>query len=521
MSKIFENVNLDNKYIKKSKKTILDILFGRVIFILLALLLQLSFFVVIVTLIWEIFPYILFIILGIPFIVAIFIIYSNKNPNEKILWLDLLIGLPIFGVLIYFYINSTLGHNKTQKQLIKIKEKTKKYIIPNASLDNINKEIKNLSNYINNYGGYAVCNNTDVLYLDSGEEKFKHILKELEKAQKFIFLEYFIIKKGYMWDEILEVLKRKAKEGVEVRVLYDGTCTLYNLPTSYAKELESYSIKCRVFEPIKLFISSKANFRDHRKILIVDGKVAFNGGINIADEYININSPFGHWKDSAVLIKGDAVNCFTKMFLEMWDVNHKLSNYYKYINTNNDIKKEGLVIPFGDSPHDKEHVGKKVYLDIINTAKEYVYIMTPYLIIDDEIENALIYASKRGVDIKIIIPSIPDKKLPYLLAQSHFKRLVLNNVEIYKYIPGFIHSKIFLSDNNEAVVGTINLDYRSLHHHFECATYMYKVNAIKDIKQDFIKTINVSRKVTPKDINSIKVSDKIKMAILKVYAPLM
>ena len=346
---------------------------------------------------------------------------------------------------------------------------------------------------------------------------------QLEKAEHFIFMEYFIITEGKMWGEILDILAKKVQEGVDVRVLYDGTCELSTLPHDYPKRMEKLGIKCKMFAPIKPFVSTHYNYRDHRKILSIDGKVAFNGGVNLADEYINEYVKYGHWKDTAVMVEGEAARSFTRMFLHMWNLDEKNVEFNPYLDVDitpcNEAK--GFVMPYGDNPLDNDKVGEMVYIDILNRAQKYVYIMTPYLILDSDLENTLKYTAKRGVDVRIILPGIPDKFIPFSLALTHYKSLIEAGVKIYEYTPGFVHAKVFVSDDREGVVGTINLDYRSLYHHFECATYMYETDCIPDLKKDFLETQDKCRCMTVELAKKEPFKRRILGFLAKVAAPLM
>ena len=305
--------------------------------------------------------------------------------------------------------------------------------------------------------------------------------------------------------------------------MYDGMLEVSTLPENYAELLEEHGIRARVFSPIIPLLSTHYNYRDHRKILVIDGKVAFNGGVNLADEYINRRERFGHWKDTAVMLKGDAVRSFTLMFLQMWNLYDEKPEFAPWITGKPEaaMNPSGYVIPYGDCPLDDDRVGETVYMDILNRAEHYVHIMTPYLILDDELESALKYAAMRGIDVKLILPGIPDKKLAYALAKSHYKRLIQAGVKIYEYTPGFIHAKVVTSDDRKAVVGTINLDYRSLYHHFECATYMYKTACIPAIERDMQETLSKCAEVTEESIRNEKLSYKIAGSLMKFIAPMM
>jgi cardiolipin synthase len=303
--------------------------------------------------------------------------------------------------------------------------------------------------------------------------------------------------------------------------MYDGMCTLTTVPPWFPKLLNRYGIKCRVFAPIRPFLTTSQNHRDHRKILVIDGETAYTGGINLADEYVNVRERFGHWKDTAIMLKGEAVKSFTMMFLQNWNLFEGENEYKKFIFKSNDYIKDGYVMPFGDSPYDNELVSETVYLHIINHAKKYIHIMTPYLILDNEMYKALEYAAKRGVDVKIICPHIADKPSAYMIARTYYEKLIEKGIKIYEYTPGFIHAKVFVSDDYKAVVGTINLDFRSLYLNFECGVYLQDASIIKVIENDYQKTLNMSEEIT---LGNCRNYSKIKLLIGKflwVFGPLM
>lgn len=325
-----------------------------------------------------------------------------------------------------------------------------------------------------------------------------------------------------MWEKILEILEKKAAEGVEVRVMYDGTCALFDLPYEYPEELAKKGIQCKMYAPIHPILSTHYNNRDHRKILVIDGKVGFTGGINIGDEYINRVEKYGHWKDTAVMLEGDAVQGLTMMFLQMWNVSEKVVDYGKYLQqAEKDLQASGFVMPYGDSPFDEELIGEMVYMDILNRAKQYVNIMTPYLIIDQRMLTALCFAAKRGIDVKIILPHKPDKKFAFALAKSHYRELLTAGVRIFEYTPGFVHGKVFTSDEEKAVVGTINLDYRSLYLHFECGAFLYQVDEIETIEADYQETLEKCQEITLENYKKGTFLLRLCGWFLKVLAPLM
>jgi cardiolipin synthase len=337
-------------------------------------------------------------------------------------------------------------------------------------------------------------------------------------------MEYFIVEKGYMWGTILEVLKQKAEEGVEVRFMYDGMCAISMLPYGYPKQLERYGIQCKMANRIQPFLSTTQNNRDHRKICVVDGKVGFTGGINLGDEYINRKERFGYWKDTAVMLKGDAVQSLTMIFLQMWNVEERRPEAYRrYLTARGEELRRGLgyVIPYADSPFDNENVGEEVYFHILNHAKKYVHIMTPYLILDNEMITTLVRAAKSGIEVIIIMPHIPDKWYAFAVAKTYYKELIEGGVQIYEYTPGFVHAKVFVSDDDTATVGTINLDYRSLYLHFECGVFIYNNPEIEKIEQDFRQTLAKSHKVTLVEAKERSLLTKITGHVLRLVAPLM
>lgn len=457
------------------------------------------------------------------------IVNSDHDASSKITWLTIMAFLPIFGALLYIYTTVDIGHRVLKKKVTHIIKNTKNKITQDKSVidkaEEICPDVADLNYYLNKSGRFPLYENTDVTYYPIGEKMFQSMLVELDKAKDFIFMEYFIVDDGYMWDNILEVLIKKANEGVDVRVMYDGTCEFALLPRTYPSSLEKLGIHCKVFSPVSPFISTHYNYRDHRKIMVIDGKTAYNGGINMADEYINYTHKYGHFKDVGVMLKGDAVDSFTLMFLQMWSVNERHCDFSKYLNVWDSLSaggyfSNGFVMPFGDCPLDEYDVGKSVYMDILNRAKDYVYIMTPYMIMDGELENSLTFSAERGVDVRIILPHISDSFVAQALAKTHYKKLLDAGVKVYEYTPGFVHAKVFVSDDVKSVVGSINMDYRSLYHHFECATYMYGTRCIEDIKSDYKDTLAKCQQVTYESIKNDKWYIKLIGKVLKFVAPL-
>ena len=515
------------RLLKKGKRGMARILFSRIGLFMTLLLLQVLFLVSLYYWFREFRPQLYSIMVLFSVIMVIYLLNSRLDPTAKITWLVILMLTPVFGALLYCYVQQDIGHRALKVRFGQMIAMTKGHL-PQAEdtlkgLVAENPGVASLAHYIGRSGCYPVYGHTEVTYFPLGEDKFSEMLKQLEMAEHFIFLEYFIISEGRMWGEILEILARKAKAGVDVRLLYDGTCELALLPHKYPKLLKELGIKCKVFAPVSPFISTHYNYRDHRKILVIDGHTAFNGGINLADEYINRIERFGHWKDTAVMVQGEAAKSFTLMFLQMWNIDVKEPEFKEVLAWPDRPREgaKGYVIPYGDCPLDDDRVGEMVYMDILNRAVKYVHIMTPYLILDGELETALKYAAERGVEVALILPGIPDKRLPYALAKTHYASLLKSGVRIYEYTPGFLHAKQCICDGRLAVCGTINLDYRSLYLHFENGVLLYNCDAIKDMRRDFDELFEASREVT-KNYQS-KRSTVLRMGecILRLFAPLM
>ena len=427
---------------------------------------------------------------GMSLLGAVLIIYiiNRDEPAEfKLSWIIPICIFPVLGALIYVFVMSNAGG---------IGLKTKMYV-----------------------------RTKEAVYYPLGEDKFADLLLELKKAKRFIFLEYFIVERGIMWNAVLEILKEKVKEGVEVRVMYDGMCSIVLLPYNYPKQLQKFGIKAKMFAPIIPFVSTSQNNRDHRKIVVIDGKVAFTGGVNLADEYINEKVLYGHWKDVAVKITGDAVRSFTVMFLQMWNVSEKgKEDYGKYldgIEYGQPLYHDGFVIPYGGTPTMKEELTKTVYESMIHNAVKYVHIMTPYFIVEQGFLDSMRYAAERGVEVAMILPHIPDKKIVYYIARTFYPALLRAGVRIYEYLPGFIHAKAFVSDDISGAVGTVNLDYRSFYHHFECGVSFYDNKAVGKIEEDFQGTLKKCQEVTWEYYRKIPLLQKLLGRTFRLFAPMM
>lgn len=463
-------------------------------------------------------------------LIVLHIISKDLNPEYKIGWIILIQIFPLFGAAFYWF----FGDNKTSKHLMKkmkksheeFREKLQIDETAYASLQQENMRVAMTSAYIRNTSDYPIYQNNVTEYFSPGEEMFERMCEELEQAKHFIFLEYFIMNEGKMWDTILEILVRKAAEGVEVRIMYDDIGCVALLPPGYQEFIENLgpNIQCVAFNPLVPFLSLVMNNRDHRKIMVIDGHTAFNGGINLADEYINIDSKYGHWKDSGVMVKGPAVWNFTLMFMEAWRAyksdDTDINNYRPHLEELHITEKaEGYVQPFCDTPLEDETIAENVYIEIINQALDYVYIFTPYFVIDNEMKAALCLAAKRGVDVRIVTPGIADKKIVSRLTKSYYPPILKAGVKIYEYTPGFIHAKSYVCDDKIGIVGTINMDFRSLYLHFECGTFMYKTNAIHKLKQDCLDTFEISRKIELSDTKE-GFFGRLFDSILRMIAPL-
>ncbi|MGL4362761.1 MAG: cardiolipin synthase [Cellulosilyticaceae bacterium] len=512
---------------KKILKKILKLFFSRMFIVGMLILIQL---IILILAIWKLgdyFVYLYMLFVAISMATVIYILSKTENPSYKLAWVIPILLFPVFGGLFYVLVGGDKAGKRFKKECNTVFEEKIALLEDNQNiLDEIeDKSIVAQATYIKNHAGYPIYKHTQTKYLSPGERFFEVLIEELEKAEHFIFMEYFIIAEGTMWDTILEIMVRKAAEGVDVRLIYDDAGTMQLLPYWYSDRLRDMGIKVCVFNELKAKLSFKFNNRDHRKITVIDGYVGFLGGINLADEYINGYVKFGHWKDAAVMLKGEGVANITIMFLQAWEYvskekeDHKIfmpHYYHKEI-----FKSDGYVQPYGDSPVDDEIVGENVYLNMIHRAKKYIYINTPYLVVDNEIVVALTLAAKSGIDVRVVTPFIEDKWYVHVVTRAYYVQLIEAGVKIYEYIPGFMHSKTFLVDDEVGVIGSINLDYRSLYLHFECGVWMYKTTALMELKEDYIEVLKECRPIQFEDCKNIKWYLRIIRSILRVFAPLM
>ncbi len=515
----------------------------------------------------------------ISFLVALHIIAKRDKGAYKLTWVFTILVFPIFGGLLYLLFRYQTRSKKLRRQMYQIANVTRSAALlpgdknalatqkaqdeaagrtepstasPEGSADSpSHRQAASVSpfydvwqagdryehalagspsharqiEYLDKFAGFPVYENTRTRYLSPGEEIYKVLLQELEKARAYIFLEFFIIEEGIMWNSILEILKRKAAQGVDVRILYDDIGCFLRLPKDYPKKLKSCGIRCLVFNKFKPLLTATQNCRDHRKIVAIDGKVAFTGGFNLADEYINAIHPFGHWKDAGVWLEGEAAWSMALIFLQMWMMNgnseEDVTKYYPWKEVPCPVvKNDSWVQPYADAPYDSENVSEHVYLQIINTAKHYVYINTPYLVVDDSMLSALSLAAKSGVDVRIVTPFRWDKRLVHFTTRSYYRELIRAGVKIYEYSKGFIHSKTFVSDDTVATIGSANLDFRSLYLQFECGVWMYKTEAVTELRDDFLKTLEICHEVREEECRGNMVT-RFFQDFLRLFAPLM
>lgn len=459
-------------------------------------------------------------------IFALALVNNDSNPMFKISWLIPILTFPVAGWIFYFVFERRRVSHKTEAKYLEILESSKDSIKQNSEvlfeIEENHRSAAKLFRYIQNSSSACVYNNTQTGFFSTGELFFKSYIEELKKAEKFIFIEYFIIAKGKMWNAVLDILKEKVVNGVEVRVMYDDVGTISLLDKNYHKTLSSYGIKTAIFNPFRASLDAFLNYRDHRKITVIDGNVAFTGGLNLADEYINKKVRFGYWKDCALILKGDAVSSMSLLFLQLWDLatDGPESDFKKYFSTEN-YEPDGYVQPFGDGPINGNLIGKLAYIGIINNAKSYVYIATPYLVLDNEMITALCLSAKSGIDVKIITPKIPDKWYVHSVTRSNYSVLIKAGVKIYEYSPGFIHSKTIVADDKYAIVGTANFDFRSFYLHFENGVFMYQSRAVRQVADDYQETLDESKEITLEVCNNTPFYKKILRSILRLFSPLM
>jgi cardiolipin synthase len=511
-------------------KKFLKLLTGRLFTFIALLAVQLALIIWLILNFMSISPYYITISYTLAFLSVFFIVSRDDHPVFKISWILVILVAPVFGVPFYVLFGNKRVGRRVARQMAKYQEhyeKEMRAVLPEPdpsvrkALGAYAPHFLRQSNYIMNLTGAPAWDHTEVTYFPLGEDAFSAILTEVEQAKRFILLEYFIIEDGEMWSTMLHVLRRKIDQGVVVRIMYDDLGSIQTLPSRYEQTLKDMGFLVGVFNRIKPHLNAKLNYRDHRKLLVIDGNVGFTGGINFADEYINRKIRYGHWKDTTVMLRGDAVWNLTLMFFQQWmfttEEDIDLTDFVPTIRGVSD----GFVQPFGDSPLDGENISENAYIQIINHAQRYVWITTPYLIIDTQMSAALSIAAQSGVDVRIITPRFPDKWYVHPVTRSHYRSLLEVGVKIYEYTPGFMHAKMFVSDDDVSIVGTTNMDYRSFYMHFECGVIFFGSSVAHDVRNDIAKTLDLCTEITLTDEERQPYPVRFARDVLKLFSPLM
>ncbi|MDR2501388.1 MAG: cardiolipin synthase [Treponema sp.] len=513
---------------RNTAKTWVRVVFRRRLLISFLILFQVGFLLALVGGSGRTFRYVSWSLNVLSILVCLSILNKKEKSAYKLTWIFLILMVPLFGGILYIFFRSQSNPRKLRRQISRANALCRPHFrlaqdaLP--ALIQAGEACIPQVRYLQEYAGFPVYSRTQCRYFNSGEAFYTELLAELEKAERYIFLEFFILRQGKMLHTILDILEQKARQGLDVRLIYDDLGCFMSVPSNYQDYLARRGVRCMVFNPFKPILSSLQNNRDHRKIVSIDGKTAFTGGINLGDEYINSYKKYGHWKDSAVMLRGEAAWSLTLIFLHMWNLGRAAEDkplaFYPWTDGPCPVPSDGYVQPYADSPIDDENVGEHVYIQIINNAKKYVYINTPYLVVDDNLLSALSLAAKSGVDVRIITPHRWDKWVVQILSRSYYRQLIAAGVKIYEYTAGFNHSKTFVSDDKVATVGTTNLDYRSLYLHFECGVWVYQNRIVREVKEDFLRTIPVSQRITLADC-SRNAPLKFMQNVFKLIAPLM
>ncbi len=458
-------------------------------------------------------------------LLVVYILNRRDNPSYKIMWIVFILIFPIFGISVFLLWGGERVMPHLRKQMGRCERHYLKYLPPDWEVREALKKYDlshyKQADYLVSESGYPLYDGTSTEYLAPGEVFLTRLLEELQKAEKYIFIEFFILAEGEMWNAIHDILKEKLKRGVEVRIIFDDFGSIRRQSKDFLKNLRAEGIKISEFNPIRPSVNAFTNNRNHRKIVVIDGKTAVTGGINIGDEYINAERPLGYWMDSAIIIKGRAVRSFLAMFCAMWEFTTKRHIAIgKYI-PDYSVDAEGFVLPYCDGPLSRHNPAEGIYKQILNSSQEYVYIATPYLIIDNSMTEVLKMAAKSGIDVRIITPGVPDKWYVHPATQYSYLELLEAGVKIYEYTPGFLHSKLFVSDDKIATVGTVNMDYRSFVLHFECGAWICNNDTVLDVKQNFLDILECSKEITLKEWQSIPVFRKLKQTVLHLFAPFM
>ena len=459
---------------------------------------------------------------GLSLLIILYLVRKDENSAYKVGWIALIGLLPLLGGALYLAFGNKRPSRRLRSKMQAVEQahRADRAQQPGQTAG-LCDENRGVSRYLTQYGCYPAWKNTTARYFSCGEAMYPALLADLEKAEKSIFLEFFIVSQGKMWQGVEDILRRKAAQGVDVRLIYDDFGSLLGLPKDFVVRMERAHIRCIPFNPVVPLLSLVMNHRDHRKIVVVDGNVAYTGGVNLADEYINAEQRFGYWKDAAIRLEGAAVWNFTVMFLNVWNAfRPQETDYTAFAPTRLPAVQDGVVQPYADSPLDEEPLAETVYLDILSQAQRYVYIYTPYLAVGEEMLDALKSAAKRGVDVRLILPGIPDKKLVFRLSRSYYLPLLRAGVRIYEFTPGFLHAKCYVSDDRVAAVGSINMDYRSLFLHFECGTLLYHNSQIAALRKDVERTLPQCREIMRSDCRTNLPGTALD-GVLRLLSPLM
>ena len=506
-------------------KNLFKLLFKRVVIVSLLLLGQVGIFYLFLSRFVEYFPWYNAFATMLALALAFYIVSTRGDPAYKIAWIIPVLIAPLFGAMLYLMLGNAphpRRYNRNVRRITRMMElnlKQDRNIIDRLSLENSTAATQ--AHYLSTNASCPVYVNTATEYFPSGESCYEHMLEDMRRAKRYIYLEYFIIQPGEMWDGMLEILKEKAAQGVDVRVIYDDFGCITKLPYRYFEKLQRLGIRCRAFNPFIPIISPHLNNRDHRKFLIIDGSVGYTGGVNLSDEYINRTHPYGYWKDCVLRMDGDAVWSMTIMFLSMWDTIRKGPPHDLLPPAAELHEERGYVQPFTDCPLDNEYVSETVFLNMIARAQKSVYIMTPYLILNSTMRSVLCVAAKSGIDVRIITPGIPDKKYVFSVTRANYRELLEAGVRIYEFTPGFIHSKVICVDMECAVVGTINMDFRSLYLHFEDGVFLYNTNSVQQVSDDFADTLPHCHEVTLREYRERSFRVRLIETVLRVFAPMM
>ena len=501
---------------------------GRITFTALLVLLQIIAIVLFIANLGVQYPILAMIIRGIALFIVIGINAIDHNSSIRLAWVIIILTVPVAGVILYLIAQFNPYLRTVKKKLEKIDEDIfPKIDTQDEVFEKLKAEAPDIASQVSYLRSkpFPVYENTDIRYYDSAESAFEAQLHDMEKAEKYIYMEYHAVANSKYFEPLHDVLLRKVAEGVDCRILYDDVGSGIFVNKAFQKQLNSEGIKCNVFNPALPFLSIFMNNRDHRKITVIDGIYGYTGGYNLADEYFNIISPYGYWKDNGIRLKGPAVNSLEAMFIEMWNFSELRTDDVAKLNFENrypwKTESKGFVAPYADSPIDNDPMGENVYINILGNSVDYCWFMSPYLVLSDELKRAISLAAKRGVDVRIITPGIPDKRTVFGVTRSYYNLLAKSGARIYEFTPGFNHCKLCLSDDDTCVVGTINLDYRSLFHHFENGVLLYKVDAIADVKKDFINTFEASEEVTEKAKQKPNLFMRFIRSLLRLIAPLL